>query len=142
MLKVRVTRERREGLPLAVPIAHVVASGALMRAGMLVKDGSAIERLARVDMVLLDKTGTTTLGRLVPTAGMPDDAASCVSASVAGQVATSRVGSVIRDACGKQLGPMLCDGAPQRGQAHTRVKIDRSDERTAFRERAQTNRSR
>ena len=60
-------------LGLAVPIAHVVASGALMRAGMLVKDGSAIERLARVDTVLLDKTGTTTLGRLVPTGGMPDD---------------------------------------------------------------------
>lgn len=62
-------------LGLAVPIAHVVASGALMRQGMLVKDGSAIERLARVDTVLLDKTGTTTLGRLVPVDGMPDDAA-------------------------------------------------------------------
>ncbi len=62
-------------LGLAVPIAHVVASGALMRAGMLVKDGSAIERLARVDTVLLDKTGTVTLGRFVPVSGMPEDAA-------------------------------------------------------------------
>jgi Cu2+-exporting ATPase len=62
-------------LGLAVPIAHVVASGALMRKGMLVKDGSAIERLARVDTVLLDKTGTTTLGRFEPVSGMPDDAA-------------------------------------------------------------------
>jgi Cu2+-exporting ATPase len=62
-------------LGLAVPIAHVVASGALMRAGMLVKDGSAIERLARVDTVLLDKTGTVTLGQFVPVGGMPDDVA-------------------------------------------------------------------
>jgi Cu2+-exporting ATPase len=62
-------------LGLAVPIAHVVASGAFMRAGMLVKDGSAIERLSRVDTVLLDKTGTTTLGRFVPVSGMPDDVA-------------------------------------------------------------------
>lgn len=62
-------------LGLAVPIAHVVASGALMRKGMLVKDGSAIERLAGVDTVLLDKTGTTTLGRLVPVSGMPGDMA-------------------------------------------------------------------
>ncbi|MEY4239429.1 MAG: cadmium-translocating P-type ATPase, partial [Pseudomonadota bacterium] len=53
-------------LGLAVPVAQVVASGALMRAGIMVKDGSAIERLATVDRVLLDKTGSLTLGRPEP----------------------------------------------------------------------------
>jgi Cu2+-exporting ATPase len=61
-------------LGLAVPIAQVVASGALMRAGILVKEGTALERLATVDTVILDKTGTTTLGRVVPVRGMPEDA--------------------------------------------------------------------
>lgn len=53
-------------LGLAVPVAQVVASGALMKRGILVKDGSALERMADVDRLLLDKTGTLTLGRPVP----------------------------------------------------------------------------
>ncbi|MET1756144.1 heavy metal translocating P-type ATPase [Novosphingobium sp. RD2P27] len=51
---------------LAVPVAQVVACGALMRAGIMVKDGSALERLARIDRALIDKTGSLTLGCPVP----------------------------------------------------------------------------
>jgi Cu+-exporting ATPase len=47
---------------LAVPTAVMVASGRGARAGVLIKGGEPLERLARVDTVVLDKTGTLTEG--------------------------------------------------------------------------------
>jgi Cu2+-exporting ATPase len=50
-------------LSLATPVAIAAATARLARQGVLVMRADAVEGLATVDTVLLDKTGTLTLGR-------------------------------------------------------------------------------
>jgi Cu+-exporting ATPase len=50
-------------LGLATPMAIMVGTGRGARAGVLIKNAEALELLARVDTLVVDKTGTLTEGR-------------------------------------------------------------------------------
>jgi len=50
-------------LGLATPMAIMVGTGRGANVGVLIRDADALERLARVDTLVVDKTGTLTEGR-------------------------------------------------------------------------------
>jgi P-type Cu+ transporter len=54
-------------IALATPIAMLASVGASAKKGILIKGGKYLEALARADVLLIDKTGTLTLGRPIVT---------------------------------------------------------------------------
>ena len=65
-------------LGLATPMSIMVGVGRGARAGVLIKNAEALERMERIDTLVVDKTGTLTRGRpdvvaVVPAAGITED---------------------------------------------------------------------
>jgi P-type Cu2+ transporter len=74
-------------LSLATPAAFAAAATALARRGLLVLRGDAVERLARVDTVVLDKTGTLTgpearVGDVTLTSALPRERVLAIAAAL------------------------------------------------------------
>jgi Cd2+/Zn2+-exporting ATPase/Cu+-exporting ATPase len=74
-------------LALATPIAMLASIGAAAKRGLLIKGGKYIESLARADVLLVDKTGTLTMGRpqvtdVIPLNGLSPDELLGLTASV------------------------------------------------------------
>lgn len=70
-------------LGLAVPAVQVIASSRLVRQGVLIKSGTALEQAAAADTIVFDKTGTLTLGRPRLVEGGGDRAALRLAAGLA-----------------------------------------------------------
>ena len=71
-------------LGLAIPAVQVIATDRLLRRGILLKSGTALERLVDIDTVVFDKTGTLTLGRPTLAANCrPDPDSLAVASSLA-----------------------------------------------------------
>lgn len=78
-------------LILATPTAVVAAMGGLARRGILVRGGSVLERAARADTVVFDKTGTVTEGRfevirLIAVAGSEEELLAAAATAESGPV--------------------------------------------------------
>ncbi len=50
-------------LALAIPVVQIVAAGRLLKQGILIKNGEALEKLNKIDTIIFDKTGTLTVGK-------------------------------------------------------------------------------
>ncbi len=96
-------------LGLAVPAVVTAASGRLFRKGLLIKHGTALERLAEVDTVVFDKTGTLTLGTPDPV-NLGDHPAAAVEVALA-----------LAGASSHPLAQALAAGARARGLRPARV---------------------
>ena len=102
-------------LGLATPTAIVVGTGRAAKRGILIRDAAALQRLAAVDVLATDKTGTLTTGSLsvkqvVPAAGMFDGSESPQDELV-------RVSASLEKASEHPIGLSLVAEADRRGLA-------------------------
>ncbi|MFZ5624353.1 MAG: heavy metal translocating P-type ATPase [Gemmatimonadota bacterium] len=110
---------------LAVPTAVMVATGRGAEFGLLVKGGEALERAARLDTVILDKTGTITEGKptltdVVPLPPMTADDLLGLVASVERQSEHPLATAVVQGAEARSIAlgaPSDVSASPGRGVA-------------------------
>jgi Cd2+/Zn2+-exporting ATPase/Cu+-exporting ATPase len=74
-------------IAMATPITVLAAVGRSARGGIIIKGGRYVEALAKVDTVVMDKTGTVTVGRpevadVIPLDGQDDERLLALAASI------------------------------------------------------------
>ena len=99
---------------LATPISMTVAMGQGARAGILFRNAEAIERMRDIDTLVVDKTGTLTLGHPALTdfvaEGIPENEALVLVASVE-QLSEHPIGlAIVEGAKARSLTPLAATG--------------------------------
>jgi len=114
---------------LATPTAIMVGTGAGAEVGVLIRGGEALEGAGRVDAVVLDKTGTLTLGRpavaaIIPAGGLDER-------RLLDLVASLEVGSehplgeaIVRHAREQELGFLAVEGFEAVAGRGVRGRVD------------------
>ncbi len=94
-------------LGLATPTAIMVGTGRGAREGILIKGGESLERIRALDTVVLDKTGTLTVGKPVVT--------DVVAVAALSEAEVLRLAAGVERASEHPLGAAIVRGAQTRG---------------------------
>ncbi len=95
-------------IAMATPITVLAAAGQAARQGIVVKGGRYLEALAKVDTVVMDKTGTVTVGRpdvteVIPLTGESEAALLGLAATVERRSEHALAGGILREAQRRRL---------------------------------------
>ncbi|HTV00798.1 MAG TPA: cation-translocating P-type ATPase [Luteitalea sp.] len=101
-------------LVIATPVAMVSALSAAARRGLLLKGGAVLERLASVEIVALDKTGTVSEGRLglsrvTSLGGLPEAETMQLAASLEAGVHHPLAEAIVDAATSRGLTPLAVE---------------------------------
>ena len=102
-------------LGLATPMSIMVGVGRGAQAGVLIKDAEALERLERVDTLVVDKTGTLTVGKptvvsLKPAPGVSEETLLKLAASLERLSEHPLAAAILRAAADRNLMLAKVDG--------------------------------
>jgi P-type Cu+ transporter len=102
-------------LGLATPMSIMVGIGRGARAGVLVKNAEALERMEMIDTLVVDKTGTLTEGKprvtaIVPASAFAEDEILRLAASVERASEHPLADAIVRAARERGLDPAEVDG--------------------------------
>lgn len=84
-----------DDIAIAIPLAYIIAIGTSARRGIIVKSADFLEQMARITTLIVDKTGTLTLGKL-----------SVVNAHVFGDTPNSQVLNLACATCSRSTHPV------------------------------------
>ncbi|MEQ9590857.1 MAG: heavy metal translocating P-type ATPase [Parvibaculaceae bacterium] len=94
-------------LGLATPMSIMTATGRGAQAGVLIKNAEALERFAKVDTLIVDKTGTLTVGKPKLVAVLPNDGH--------GEAEVLRLAASLERGSEHPLAEAIVSGAEERG---------------------------